>query len=414
MQTNTFRIPFLFIGAGLFFYILFNLAALVDPQLLMKDSIRVPYGWSLAHLGVLGWASMVAMGAIYQLLQVVVQRQVYSERLAYVHFMVYILGVAGMVYAFYEFNIAFLSVSAGLVAAGICLFVYNILATMKLASKWNSITIAVVVSTLALLLTALSGTAMGVDFGTGFLGDYHQSLLHSHIWLGIIGWFGLLIVGFSFKLLPMFLLAHNYSQRFEPWIVTCLALGTIGMAIALLLGLPIFILWFGLFVITVGFVLYWLHVENMIKHRHKANPGSGIRCAIWIVRATTGFLALLTILLALFPALWEQELFIRSAFYLYLLLWVNGSVLSYMSKIVPFLWWTHRYSNQMGKPGVPAMAQLLPEKSYTWILQALLICHLLFGLNMLIGIEQGQLILQVLISLLSSIYAIQLALVFRR
>lgn len=411
---NTFRLPFLFMGTGLFLFIGFNLLSLLDINFYFNESIRLPYGWSLAHLGVLGWASMIAMGAIYQLLQVVLQRQVYSERLGNLHFALYITGVIGMVYSFFQFDIKLLSWSASFTAAGICLFATNILITIGQAKKWNSITTAVAISITALFLTAATGTFMGLDFGLGFLGEAHLQLLHTHIWLGVMGWFGLLIVGFSFKLLPMFLLSHNYSQRSEPWIVGCIALGMVGMAVFLLFNLSTVLLWLCLLLVAIGFGLYWLHVENMNKHRHKANPGSGIISAIWVVRATAIFFLLVTAALGLFPTLWKNDFFIRGAFYFYLLLWVNGSVLCYMSKIVPFLWWTYRYSSQMGKPGVPALAQFLKEKSFSLVLRILLVAHLLFGINLMFGMIPLQGPLQILISALSMIYATQLALVFRR
>lgn len=411
---NAFRVPFLFIGVGILLFIFFNLFALVDPQFYSENSIRIPYGWSLAHLGVLGWGSMIAMGAIYQLLQVVLQKQVYSEKLCYMHFVAYCIGVLGLAHAFYHFDLKLLLGSAIFVAIGISLFVVNIVVTVMQAKKWNSITAAVTISIVALLLTAVTGAMMGIDFSLAYLGNLHDSLLPTHIWLGVIGWFGLLIVGFSFKLLPMFLLAHNYSQRIEPWIVALMTAGMVGMALSLFLGLSTITLWINLLLVTIGFGLYWYHVEQMNKHRHKASPGAGIVSAIWVVRGTSVFFVLVLLALGAFPSLWGDEFFIRGAFYFFLLLWVNGSILCYMSKIVPFLWWTHKYSSQMGKPGVPALAQLLVEKSFSNILRVLLVAHVLFGITVMFGISSVQFFLQLIISLLSIVYASQIALVFRR
>lgn len=411
---TTFRIPFLFIGTGLLLFIAFNLFSLLDVQLFSQANLRMPYGWSLAHLGVLGWASMIAMGAVYQLLQVVLQKKVYSERLCYIHFGVYVTGVLGIVCAFYRYNVTLLGAAAGLAAAGIALFVLNLLLTIREAKKWDSITIAVVLAISCLLLTAATGLVMGIDFAAPFLGGIHSRLLPAHIWLGAVGWFGLLIVGFSFKLLPMFLLAHDYPRKSEPWMIGLLAFGVLGMCLSLLLGLSKVAVWLCLLLMTVGFGLYGVHVQGMVKHRNKRTPGPGIHAAIWIVRGTALLLVAVTGALAVWPGLWENPQFLHGAVYLYFLVWINGSVLSYMSKIVPFLWWTHRYSSQIGKPGVPTLAQLLPEKHVSALLFSLIGLHAVNGLCLMAGLVAVPAILQWPLAVLSIVYASQLALVFRR
>jgi hypothetical protein len=52
---------------------------------------------------------------------------------------------------------------------------------------------------------------------------------------------------------------------------------------------------------------------------------------------------------------------------LYVIGWVIFSILGYLYKIVPFLWWTHKYADQMGKGNVPTLAQMINEKWATII-----------------------------------------------
>ncbi|WP_241736819.1 hypothetical protein [Anoxybacillus flavithermus] len=40
----------------------------------------------------------------------------------------------------------------------------------------------------------------------------------------------------------------------------------------------------------------------------------------------------------------------------------NLLIYSYLYKIVPFLWWTHRYSQKIGKENVPTLKQMINEK----------------------------------------------------
>ncbi|MNP18408.1 hypothetical protein D3C76_1108910 [compost metagenome] len=46
---------------------------------------------------------------------------------------------------------------------------------------------------------------------------------------------------------------------------------------------------------------------------------------------------------------------------LYLWNWLAPVILGYMSKIVPFLWWTLKYGDKVGKEKTPVMADLVKE-----------------------------------------------------
>ena len=51
-----------------------------------------PLRLAFVHWLILGWATMIAMGAVYQLISVVLQRDVFSRRLGYIQFGVYFAG----------------------------------------------------------------------------------------------------------------------------------------------------------------------------------------------------------------------------------------------------------------------------------------------------------------------------------
>src|SRR5690606_7245031 len=98
---------------------------------------------------------------------------------------------------------------------GIALFVWNVGATMLQARLWNTITVSTAFALVYLLLTAVIGTIMGLNFAFPIWLEGHDRLLGTHIWLGFIGWFGMLITGFSYKMLPMFYLSHGHSSKLE-------------------------------------------------------------------------------------------------------------------------------------------------------------------------------------------------------
>ena len=48
--------------------------------------------------------------------------------------------------------------------------------------------------------------------------------------------------------------------------------------------------------------------------------------------------------------------------YTYILLWIVLSIAGYLYKIVPFLWWTYKYSKDIGKTKVPTLKEMMNEK----------------------------------------------------
>jgi len=60
----------------------------------------------------------------------------------------------------------------------------------------------------------------------------------------------------------------------------------------------------------------------------------------------------------------------------YIMGWIVFSIVGYLIKIVPFLWWTHRYSEKVGKENVPALKDMMDEK---WIKPLLYLLPLAFA-----------------------------------
>lgn len=408
------RLPFLFIITGIFGFILFHATSLMSLTAWIGDDIRGPAGWFHVHLFVLGWASMLAMGAVYQLINVILQTTIYSERLGYIHYFCFTIGLFGLLFGFIQGEISWIAGFATLAFIGLVLFVWNMACTLFRAAKWDAITISTTCAVFYLLLTGLSGMTMGLDFATGWLGDLHENLFHTHIWLGTLGWFGLLITGFSYKLLPMFYLSHEYDTRLQ-WVTPGLwNLGVLLGAVSLLIGTTIWLTWTALVIIMLALIAYNIHLLQIRNKRHKKNPGAGIGWTIYGNQLFAVFAAALLVKLATAP---DQLMDTRTMLmigWVYLNGWVSFMILCYASKIVPFLWWTHKYGKQVGKPGTPVMADLLNEKKANLGL-TLIACT---QLAVLVGIALNSswviALFGALFSLVSLAYIALIALVFSR
>jgi hypothetical protein len=251
------RLPFLFIITGLIGFVLFHAASLASLTGWLDVPLRGPDGWFYIHLFVLGWATMLAMGAVYQLINVILQSQIWSERLGYVHYAVFTAGLAGLLVGFMRREIGMIAAFASLVFIGIVLFAWNMAATLFRAAKWDTITVSAALAVLYLVLTGVSGMTMGLNFAFGAWDGLHDRLFGTHIWLGTIGWFGLLITGFSYKMLPMFYLAHHYPTALQKAVLGLWNAGA-------LLGALVFLLdaGNGLLAAALGLVLAALIIYN--------------------------------------------------------------------------------------------------------------------------------------------------------
>jgi hypothetical protein len=362
LNKTSFRLPFLFMFTGMFCLILFQLVIFAAGRDLAFGAPRSPAGWSVSHLLVLGWASMVAMGAIYQLLHVVLKEKVFSEGLGYLHYALFAGGMAGLTFGFAKVNIDVLAISAVAALTGILTFVVNMTVTLIRSKQWNTITLHVASSLVYLTFTAVSGLLMGLNFRYGFMAEFHERLLGAHIWSGFVGWFALLIVGFSYKMLPMFYLSHNYPTKLQNVTLVLFNLGMLGMIGVLLSGGSAYLAAAALAILLAAVIVYNVHAAQIIKAKHKAKPGDGIRFTVWALRGWAVLLAAGIITLAVHPESWSSTRVLTFFAYLFFMGFVALTILGYLSKIAPFLWWTHRYGHLVGKQNVPALADMISER----------------------------------------------------
>src|SRR5690606_14358275 len=317
------RLPFLFIITGILGFVAFHTASLLSLTQWLAEELRGPSGWFHIHLFVLGWATMLAMGAIYQLIHVILQRSIYSEKLGYIHYLLFTVGLVGVLYGFHQGAIYWIAISATILMISILVFAYNMAITLYRAKLWNTVTISAACAVIYLVLTAVSGLLMGMNLALGYWVELHGRLYGAHIWLGTIGWFGLLITGFSYKMLPMFYLSHNYPEKLQKVTLILWNAAVIAGALCFLLGGAPRMLQLAIAILTAAIIVYNVHLLQIRKHRHKRNPGAGIQWSMYFNQAFAIIAAL-----ALMYSFWQPEKLltqevVRLAGWLYLGGWVS-------------------------------------------------------------------------------------------
>jgi hypothetical protein len=315
---------------------------------------------AVTHLFVLGFIGSIVMGALYQLVPVALETNLYSARLGRWHFLCHAFGFLGMVGMFWQWNLPAVGYYASLFALGIGLFVYNLVRTLQTVPRWNVIawTVASVLAWLG--LAVLAGLYLAASKCWSFSPFHPIAAMHAHAHLGGIA-FLLLIIGISYKLIPMFVLSEIQSQRRAAWSVILLNAGLAGLAITLLFESR----WKLLFALVVvgGLAIYGLELGAILNQRKRRRLDWGIRHFL----AAVGLLLPLAVLAVVlcWPTLPVTEFTaqLENVYGLTAILGVTTiAILGMLYKIVPFLVWYHCYAPCIGHAPVPSLAEMYRER----------------------------------------------------
>jgi hypothetical protein len=355
-ETNI-KLPLSFILYALLAFLGSQLIILTSGQLVISGVFRTPSLWSAAHLLVLGWALMIAMGSMYQLVPVAFLTKIWSERFGFLQFGVSSIGITLLSIALYIYP-SLVLYGAVLSVTGILMFLFQMFMTMRKQATKNILTLFVGSALLCLLLTILLGLLLATNMATGQEILNHMFLLKSHILLGITGWFTLLIFGFSYKMVPMFSLAHGFSMNLSKWVLSFYLSGLV-LTVISFFSMNKTLFQFGLLLLTLGFATFTFHIYKIIKVRLKKKLDKAFIFSLLAIGIGL-ILHISATVLAFFP---EHYSVFGILIYLYIFMWIIFSITGYLYKIVPFLWWTHRYSKLIGKTNVLTLKDMMNEKA---------------------------------------------------
>ena len=354
---------------------------MVRPDLLATYHYN-QYVIAVTHLVVLGWICSVIMGAMYQLVPVALETKLYSERLARWQFLFHVVGFVGMVWAFSIWDLKQVGHFATVLTVGVGLFVYNILRTLLRVPKWNVTATAITASlswisfailtglfiaagkctyeTAAVLspTTPVGALVNGLRSIAGFVARFDSmSAMHAHAHLGSVGFFIMLIVGVSYKLVPMFTLSEVQNQRRAICSIVLLNFGLAGTFITVLLGSP----WKLAFtaIIVAALAIYAWELAAILRARSRRKLDWSIKYFLTAI-ALLALLSGLAIILS-WPGLPMTTLTgqLENVYgFLGLIGIVTFAIIGMLYKIIPFLVWFSSYSRKIGLMKVPAMAEM--------------------------------------------------------
>lgn len=369
-QAPPISIPFrFFLTAPLFGLVAGLLLLVYGPALFLTRWSPMTLG--LTHLITLGMLAMVMCGALLQMLPVLagspVPAVVMVGRLCHLFMTV---GAGLLVFSFISGSNIATVLSLILLGAGVILFFLAVaVALLRVKQVTHTITamrLAVIAFLFTLLLGLLLGSGVLSQVGFGHIAP----LVNVHLGWGVLGWIGLLLIGISYQVVPMFQVTPEYPplmRRFlAPVLFTALVIWTLLVLAAIFnrVGASIPTLW--MFLVLPGFMLYAVVTLRLQQQRKRRIPD--ITMKFWRI-------GMFSILFS--SALWilgNLSTVVANSPQYHLLLGVGlivGAGVSVVNgmlyKIVPFLSWFHLQNRQLSlmcmTVQVPNMKEFISDKA---------------------------------------------------
>jgi uncharacterized protein YggT (Ycf19 family) len=322
---------FFLVGEG--FFLLASLLLALHPEAVLTP--RHPLGLAAAHALFLGFGVGVLLGAMHQLVPVVLEVPLFRVGWGYPVLLLFGLGVLLLVLGFLAWP-GLVPLGGALALLALLWFALHMLLTFRAAPRWNPVGTALAWTVFYLVLTPLLGLLQALTLRFGF---YDPERLYWHLGAGLLGVFLLSVVGVGHKLVGMFTLSHGERGDLLGLFLFAANLGLLGLLLRERLG---YLLLLVAYALALGDALF------ILRHRMKRALDLGVRHYLLAL----GFWGLSLLALPFRPA-WAVAWFGLG--------FLGVVVAGMLYKILPFLVWTHRYAPLAGKARVPLLKEMLPE-----------------------------------------------------
>jgi hypothetical protein len=352
------RLPLAFMGLALAWLVTGTAMLAASPRLLAMPHFAPPVV-ALAHAWVLGFFVTVAVGAIYQIAPVALGTTLANERYGWWHFGLHAVGVPGMVYSFWVWDMKLVGHFGTFVGLGIALFAVNTWRTVRRAQHHGPVAWSIGLAAGWLLLTVVAGLTLAANRFWHFIPLDPLSLLRAHAHAGLVGFFVTLLQGVTFQLVPMFTLGETRDWRPVKMGLWFSQIGLLGLVTALAAGEG-YTTAFCAALIVAGMALSAWTLRRALATRKKRTLDPGV-VAFLSGSAVLVATAVMGVFLAWPTTPWSSVPGGFGATVYGVALFVGGllpAIAGMMCKIVPFLTWMRAYGPKVGRVPTPAAGAL--------------------------------------------------------
>ena len=368
-----------FYATGAVAFLVLCIVMLCTPQSFTQHYFT-PHLLTIVHIAALGWGTMIIFGAAHQLLPVICEQDLYSEKMAAASWYTLTLGIILLTWKFWNLDTGWVMITGGsLIVLSVLFFVINVLKTTAIFRKFTTQKLFIISSALWLLFTVSVGLLLAINLGltSPIFRVSHLEILKLHAHMGIAGWFLQLIAGVSTKLVPMFLLGKSDKEHL---LKKAFIFQNLGLILFLLDGYFFAVTGRVLIyaaIVLAGIIFWLLYLYDVFRNR--------LRKRIELLMKHT-FLSFLSLILAvlLIPVVYYSEGYRWTMVYgtLIFLGWITNIILGKTFKTLPFIIWNTHYKHLTGKAKIPLPKDLFSEKLTIWQFRLFIAAFLVFALGL--------------------------------
>ncbi len=337
----------------------------------VTGSYRATATLAVTHLLVLGGVVATMMGALYQMTPVIFVAEAADGRLGLTQGALYTAGWIAMVIGFLRGEPGLLAVGGTSVVLAVLLFLAIIGGVLRTATQWDTAGWYILAAFGMLLITVGVGLTFALDWHFGWF-PIPPHLLAVHVHLGGIGWLTFLLMGVSYRLVPMFAIAPAATGHLARWNLGAMIALLVLLVTALLANAPGVLVSAIAWGLAAGCGLYLFDMARLYRLRRRRMDLTMV--AMWGAMACLGVAALM-------GAVWSTGLpahrfgassspWLLTYGYVAIAGWCGLAIGAHLTKIVPFLVWLARYGTGMGRRPVPLLRDLLPRRAATGAIAA--------------------------------------------
>ena len=336
--------------SGLFYLLsIFGLFYL-DPQTQLNDFYLI--GW--VHLYMLGFVMMAIFASMAQLSPIVIETKHYSVKIFNYLWYFLVAGLLLMLVGFY-IDVTFLLYGGTLVLISMLIYATEFILTLKNSKRKTSITKAMWMSNLFLLLGIVTGLVMAGAFN-GLIDINPNDILKIHTFGLVVGFIILLIMGISIILIPMFGSSKRISDNEFTNSFYTVAFGVIVMMLSAFFYTTI-LEYISYAIVTASILLYFYQLYKMTSSRKRVNHD------IWARHMYVAFSSFIVAFILLVSFIFTENTdILKLGMYIMFIGFFGFVIIGNFYKIIPFLVWFHIYSPLIEERAVPMLHELIPKR----------------------------------------------------
>ncbi len=307
------------------------------------------------HLFLLGFIMMTIFGAMAQLVPVVLEVGHFGVELFYAIWPLLSIGTIMMAFGFFSYPML-LPFGGVVVLISIMVFIMEIFLTIKKVKKFNLVMKSILLSNTFLFFGIIFGLVMALGY-SGLIEVDINALLKSHVFLVVVGYVTITIMGLSVVLLPMFGLSHGFSTKPLEKAIIIVCSAVLFVVISSFIKLA-FLEYAGYILATLGLFIYFYFVQTIYKTRARKEIDIYAKSLIF-----SYFSLIVSLILGFCYLIVGFEPLLLSSGWMMFFGFFSFAVTGHVYKIIPFLVWFERFSPLVGKQKVPMLVDMLPKKS---------------------------------------------------